>query len=103
MIKNCTYVIPHTCYVAQWSTPDDGGYEIFGREVQCFELDRRRFDSVIQVSGFRCMGLVERVREHWVVDTWLECSEGDTRKQVKLLSHKYLKQLLRGAKLWGEK
>jgi hypothetical protein len=103
MIKGCTYVIPHTCYVGQWSTPDDGGYEIFGREVQCFELSRIRFDSVSAVQGFRCIGLVERVRDHWVIDTWLECAEGDTRKQVKLLSHKYLKQLLRNAELWSEK
>jgi hypothetical protein len=102
MIKNCTYVIPHTCYVGQWSTPDDGGYLIFGRPPQ-YDEGEARFDSVIEVSGFRCIGLVERVRDHWVVDTWLECAEGDTRKQVKLLGHKYLKQLLRGAKLWGEK
>jgi len=100
MLKNLTYVIPHTCFIAQWSTPDDGGYEIFGRypeDAVC------RFDSVIEVKGYRCIGLVERVRDHWVVDTWLECCEGDTRKQTKLRTHKYLKQLLRGAKLWGEK
>lgn len=99
MIKNCTYVIPHTCYVYEWSTPDDGGYTICGAY---YEDLARRHDKVIEVSGFRCIGLVERVRDHWVVDTWIECCEGDTRKQVKLLSHKYLKQLLRGAKLWGE-
>jgi hypothetical protein len=103
MINNCTYVIPHTCYVGQWSTPDDGGYEIFGQRPQYDDRFDAKFDSVIEVSGFRCIGLVERVRDHWVVDTWLECCEGDTRKQVKLLSHKYLKKLLRGAKLWGEK
>jgi len=100
MIKNCTYVIPHTCWIGEWSTPDDGGYQIFGAYREDFIV---RFDRVHEVEGFRCIGLVERVRDHWVVDTWLECSEGDTRKQVKLLSHKYLKQLLRGAKLWGEK
>lgn len=100
MIKNCTYVIPHTCFIYQWSTEDDGGYEIYGAY---YDDLAKRYDSVIEVKGYRCIGLVERVRDHWVVDTWLECAEGDTRKKVKLLTHKYLKKLLREAKLWGEK
>lgn len=97
MIKNCTYVIPRTCFVQHKNNDPDGEIVIFGTEP-----DRNGF-CTYAVSGFRCIGLVERVRDHWIVDTWLECKEGDTRKQVKLLSHKYLMQLLRGAKLWGEK
>ena len=96
MIKNCTYVIPHTCYVQHQNDDPEGETVIFGKEP-----DRNGFCTYC-VSGFRCIGLVERVRDHWVVDTWLECCKGDTRKQVKLLGHKYLKQLLRGAKLWGK-
>lgn len=103
MIKGQIYKIPHTCYIGQWSTEDDGGYEIFGREVQCFEINRIRFDSVIKISGSRCFELLERVRDHWVVDTWLECSEGETGKKINLRTHKYLKHLLRDAKLWGDK
>jgi len=98
MIKGQIYQIPHTCFIAQWSSDDDGGYDIYGREVQPFEINRR-YDSVIEVKGNRCIELIERVRDHWVVDTWLECSEGDTSKQTKLRTHKYLKQLLRGSKI----
>lgn len=100
MIKGQVYQIPHTCFIAQWSTPDDGGYEVFGRQPEDVYI---RFDSVIEVKGYRNIELIERVRDHWVVDTWLECSEGETSKQAKLRTHKYLKQLLRGAKLWSEK
>lgn len=96
MIKGQIYQIPHTCFLAQWSTPDDGGYEIFGRYP---DAASSRFDGVIEVKGYRNIELIERVRDHWVVDTWLECSEGETSKQAKLRTHKYLKQLLRGAKL----
>jgi len=94
MIKGQIYQIPHTCFIAQWSTPDDGGYEIFGQAIKNDE-QVLRFDSVIEVKGYRCIELIERVRDHWVVDTWLECSEGDTSKQTKLRTHKYLKQLTR--------
>lgn len=102
MIKGQIYQITHTCFLAQWSTPDDGGYEIFGRSPDIDDLSAR-YDGFIELKGYRYIELVERVRDHWVVDTWLECSEGETSKQAKLRTHKYLKQLLRGAKLWGEK
>lgn len=97
MIKNCTYVIPHTCYIQHQDNCKDGEFIIFGVEP------KNNGFCTYAVSGYRCIGLVERVRDHWLVDTWLECCEGDTRKKVKLLAHKYLKQLLRDAKLWGEK
>lgn len=100
MIKGQVYQVTHTCYVYEWSSDDDGGYDIYGAY---YEDLAKRYDKVIEVKGYRCIELIERVRDHWVVDTWLECSEGDTRKQTKLRTHKYLKQLLRGAKLWGEK
>jgi len=100
MIKNCTYVIPHTCFFAVTETEHEDFEQIFGKYPDFAE---ERFDTVTEVPGFRCIGLVERVRDHWVVDTWLECCEGSTPARTKLLSHKYLKKLLRGAKLWGEK
>ena len=96
MQKDQIYMIPHTCFVCEWSTEDDGGYAIYGAY---YEDLAKRYDKVIEVKGYRCIELVERVRDHWVVDTWLECSEGETGKQAKLRTHKYLKQLLRGAKL----
>lgn len=96
MIKGQVYQIPHACFIAQWSTPDDGGYEVFGRYPEDAYV---RFDSVIEVKGHRCIELIERVRDHWVVDTWLEGQGVNTSKQVKLRTHKYLKQLLRGAEL----
>ena len=96
MIKGQVYQIPHTCFIAQWSTPDDGGYEIFGAYPQYTAMT---YDSVIEVKGYRCIELIERVRDHWVVDTWLECYECETAKKTNLRTHKYLKQLLRGAEL----
>ena len=96
MENNQIYKIPHTIYLCEWSTPDDGGYHIFGSRYDGLE---NRFERVIEVKGFRNIKLIERVRDHWVVDTWLSCSEGETSVQVKLRSHKYLKQLLRGAEL----
>jgi len=96
MIKGQIYQIPHTCFIYQWSTEDDGGYEIYGAY---YDDLAKRYDSVIEVKGYRCVKLIERVRDHWVVDTWLECSEGDTSKKAKLRTNKYLKQLLRGAEL----
>lgn len=96
MIKGQIYQIPHTCFIYEWSTEDDGGYVIYGA---MYEDLAKRFDKVIEIEGNRCIELIERVRDHWVVDTWLECSEGDTSKQAKLRTHKYLKQLLRGSKI----
>lgn len=99
MIKGQIYKIPHTCYLYEWSTPDDGGYDLYGAY---YDDLAKRYDKVIEAGGYRWIELVERVRDHWVVDTWIECSEGETRKKVSIRTHKYLKQLLRGAKLWGE-
>jgi len=96
MVKDQIYMIPHTCYVYEWSTHDDGGYDIYGAY---YEDLAKRYDKVIEVKGYRCIGLIERVRDHWVVDTWLECSEGETTKKTNIRAHKYLKQLLRGAEL----
>jgi len=98
MIKCQIYQIPHTCFICEWSNPSDGGYSILGRSPN-YDDGECRFDNVIEVKGNRCVELIERVRGHWVVDTWLECSEGDTSKQTKLRTHKYLKQLLRGSKI----
>ena len=98
MIKCQIYKIPHTCYVWQWSTPDDGGYMIYGRKLPDDEM-LLMFDSVVEVKGYRNIELIERVRDHWVVDTWLECSEGETTKKTNIRTHKYLKHLLRGAEL----
>lgn len=99
-MNNVIHKIPHTCWIGEWSSPDDGGYQIFGAYREDFSV---RFDRIHELAGFRCIQPIQRVRDHWVVDTWLECTEGDKRKQVKILSHKYLKQLLRDAKLWSEK
>lgn len=93
MIKGQIYQIPHTCFIQHQNDDTEGETVVFG-----IEPDRNGF-CTYAAEGNRCIELIERVRDHWVVDTWLECSEGDTRKQTKLRTHKYLKQLLRGAKL----
>lgn len=84
------YKIPHTCWIAEWSTADDGGYEIFGRYYDDMLV---RFDRVHEVDGFRCIQLVEKVRHYWVIETWLECGEGETRKKIKLITEKHLKRI----------
>lgn len=80
----------------EWSTSDDGDFIICGSYSEDMA---ESWGSVKELKGNRCIELIERVRDHWVVDTWLECSEGETSKLTKLRTHKYLKQLLRGAEL----
>jgi hypothetical protein len=92
MIKDQIYMIPHTCFVCEWSTEDYGGYSIFGAYADDF---LKRFDKVSEVKGFRCIRLVERVRNHWVVDTWLDCIDEPTPFKTKLMSDKYLRKLIR--------
>lgn len=99
MKKGEIYKLPHKCFIGQWSTPDDGGHEIFGRHP--FNPESR-FDSVVECDGWRCIALVERVRDHWVVDTWLETGDGSTRDKTSLLGHKYLSGLIKGLNPCGE-
>ncbi len=90
-MKNHTYKLNHKIWLCQWSTVDDGGYEIFG----AYSSDlKARFDSVTKVNGYRCIQPIEQVRDHWVVDTWLEFEEDKTCKKTKLMTSKYLKQLV---------
>ena len=91
-MKNQIYKLPHNIFLCQWSTCDDGGYEIFG----AYSSDlNTRFDSVSKVKGFRVIQPIERVRDHWVVDTWLEFEEDETPRKTKLMTDKYLKRLVR--------
>ena len=100
MIKGQIFKIPHKIYLYEWSTEEDGGWDLYS----AYSNDlAKRYDNVLEIEGFRCFELIERVRDHWVVDTWLESSEGDTGKKINLLTHKYLRHLLRDAKLWSEK
>ncbi|MBK8187620.1 MAG: hypothetical protein IPK77_10525 [Cellvibrio sp.] len=77
-MKNQIYKLNHKIWLCQWSTVDDGGYEIFG----AYSSDlKARFDLVSKVNGFRVIHPIERVRDHWVVDTWLEFEGGETQKR----------------------
>lgn len=93
-MSNVTHKIPHTCWIAEWSTLDDGGYEIFGSYHDDFLV---RFDRVHEVDGFRCIQPIERVRNHWVIDTWIECSEGETSKITRLMTDKYFHRLVKNS------
>lgn len=92
MQKDQVYMIPHTCVICEWRTENDGGYLIYGAN---FDDLLKRFETVSEIEGFRCIKLVERVRSHWVVDTWLDCIGESTPLKTKLMSTKYLKRLVR--------
>jgi hypothetical protein len=97
MKNNDIYTIPHTCYLCEfWDFQDGFEYILMGRQPCDWS---HQFDAVREAEGFRHIQLIERVRDHWVVDTWLVCGEHATSKQTKLRTHKYLKQLLRASKL----
>lgn len=97
MIKGQIYKIPHTCYLCEfWDFQFGFEYTLMGRQPSDWS---HQFDEVKEIEGFRHIQLIERVRDHWVVDTWLEGQGVNTSKQAKLRTHKYLKHLLRGAEL----
>lgn len=98
-MTNITHKIPHTCWVAEWSTPDDCGYQIFGAYRDDFLV---RFDRLHELSGFRCIQPIQRVRDHIVVDTWLECSEGETSKITRLMKYDYFKRITKNAIVHAE-
>lgn len=93
-MNNLTYKIPHTCWIAEWTTPEDGGYMIFGKYHEDLLV---RFDKVHEIEGCRCIAPIQEVRGHVVVDTWLECSEGETEKKTKLMKTSYFKRLVKSA------
>lgn len=91
------YIIQHSCWIQHQNDDEDGEVYIFGREPY-----KNGFCTIVTV-GNRSIRLIQRVRDHWVVDTWLSCKAGISKTQTKLMTHNYLKQITRNAKLWSEK
>lgn len=89
------YEIPHECYVCKLEFEDETITSVFGRNGYNYE---NRFDSVEVVNGYRCIELVAKVRNHWVIDTWLSAGENFTRPKAQLMTHANIVKITKGLK-----